>query len=79
MEENKLKSIYEEVLNNKFADISELQKLDLDSLDLANVLFQIETDLKVKVSDEEALKHKLEKVENMFKYLKSLRISDQSN
>lgn len=69
--DERIRRIFEDVLSMKINDLSELEKIEIDSLDFVNVLFQIESDFNLKISDEELKEHDLENIKNLISYVKN--------
>ena len=68
--EEKLKEIFEEVLTVKLNNYTEVAQLDIDSLDMINIFFKLESDLEIVVSNDDVNEHKLTNSENLVKFLK---------
>ena len=68
--EEKLKTVYEEILNLKLDDFSDLGKVEIDSLDFTNILFKVEEVFDISISNDDIINHKLEVAENLIQYLR---------
>ena len=69
--ESKIKTVFEEVLNIELDNISDLTKYEVDSLDFINIMFKLDTELNIKISNEEITKHELTKVDNFIQFLQA--------
>lgn len=69
--EGKIKSIIEEVLSLKLDQISDLIKHKVDSLDFINILFRLESELGIEISNEEIESNHLFEMSNFIKYLQT--------
>ena len=66
--EEKVKAIFEEVMNLELENISDLAKQEVDSLDFINIMFKLDSELNIKISNEEILAHQLTDVSNFIQY-----------
>ena len=71
--EDKIKHIFEEVLSIKINDYSELTEVDVDSLDLISIFFKLESELGIKISNDDVTEYQLTTVENLLKYLSTMK------
>ncbi len=71
MDQRALKKIYEDSLSIKLDDFSELENVEIDSLDFIDIIFKIEKDLNIKISPEEFLNFDLGKPDSLICYLKN--------
>ena len=71
--EDKIKHIFEEVLSIKIDDYSELTEVDVDSLDLISIFFKLESELGIKISNDDVTEYQLTTVENLLKYLSTMK------
>ncbi len=71
--EDKIKHIFEEVLSIKIDDYSELTEVDVDSLDLISIFFKLESELGIKISNDDVTEYQLTTVENLLKYLSTTK------
>lgn len=69
--DEKIVEVFEDVLNQKIKDLSEISQLEIDSLDFVNILFKIESDLKIKISEQEIEDNQLTAMANLVNYVKS--------
>jgi acyl carrier protein len=70
MDQGTLKKIYEDSLNVKLDDFSELENIEIDSLDFIDIIFKIEKDLNIKISPEEFTNFELENPDSLVNYLR---------
>ena len=70
MDQSVLKKIYENSLRVKLDDLSELENIEIDSLDFIDIIFNIEKNLNVKISPEEFSNFELTKPDSLTNYLK---------
>ena len=66
----KIQLIFEEVMNVKLNDYTDIVNLDVDSLDLINIFFKLESDLGIIISNEEVNEYDLTNSENLLEFLK---------
>ena len=71
--EDKIKNIFEEVLSIKIDDYSELTEVNVDSLDLISIFFKLESELGIKISNDDVTEYQLTTVENLLKYLSTMK------
>ena len=69
--EKKIQLIFEEVMNVKLNDYTDIINLDVDSLDLINIFFKLESDLDIIISNEEVNEYDLTNSENLLEFLKN--------
>jgi len=69
--EKKIQLIFEEVMNVKLNDYTDIINLDVDSLDLINIFFKLESDLDIIISNEEVNEFDLTNSENLLEFLKN--------
>ena len=69
-EDHFVQLIFEEVLNVKLNDYTDIVNLDVDSLDLINIFFKLESDLGIIISNEEVNEYDLTNSENLLEFLK---------
>ena len=70
MDQSVLKKIYESSLRVKLDDFSELENIEIDSLDFIDIIFNIEKKLNIKITPEEFLNFELAKPDSLVNYLK---------
>ena len=70
MDQSILKKIYENSLQVKLDDFSELENIEIDSLDFIDIIFNIEKKLNIKITPEEFLNFELAKPDSLVNYLK---------
>ena len=68
--EKKIQLIFEEVMNVKLNDYTDIVNLDVDSLDLINIFFKLESDLGIIISNEEVNEYDLTNSKNLLEFLK---------
>jgi acyl carrier protein len=71
VDQRALKKIYEDSLSIKLDDFSELENVEIDSLDFIDIIFKIEKDLNIKISPEEFSNFDLGKPDSLICYLKN--------
>ena len=71
--EDKIKHIFEEVLSIKIDDYSELTEVNVDSLDLISIFFKLESELGIKISNDDVTEYQLTTVQNLLKFLSTLK------
>ena len=69
MDQSILKKIYENSLRVKLDDFSELENIEIDSLDFIDIIFNIEKNLNIKITPEEFSNFELAKPDSLVKYL----------
>lgn len=69
MDQSILKKIYENSLQVKLDDFSELENIEIDSLDFIDIIFNIEKKLNIKISPEEFPNFELAKPDSLVNYL----------
>ena len=58
-------------MNVKLNDYTDIVNLDVDSLDLINIFFKLESDLGIIISNEEVNEYDLTNSENLLEFLKN--------
>lgn len=69
MDQSILKKIYENSLQVKLDDFSELENIEIDSLDFIDIIFNIEKKLNIKISPDEFSNFELAKPDSLVNYL----------
>jgi acyl carrier protein len=69
MDQSILKKIYENSLQVKLDDFSELENVEIDSLDFIDIIFNIEKKLNIKITPEEFSNFELAKPDSLVNYL----------
>ena len=69
MDQSILKKIYENSLQVKLDDFSELENIEIDSLDFIDIIFNIEKKLNIKITPKEFSNFELEKPDSLVNYL----------
>lgn len=69
--EEKIRSLIENVLNVKLTQLADLPKHAVDSLDLINILFKLESELGIKISNEDVSNNQLTDMGKLVNYLKT--------
>ena len=67
----KIKEIFEEVMSVKLDDYTEVAQIDIDSLDLINILFKLESEFGIKISNDDVEEYQLTTAENLVKFLQT--------
>jgi acyl carrier protein len=70
IDKSALKKIYENSLQVKLDDFSELKNIEIDSLDFIDIIFNIEKNLNIKITPEEFSNFELENPDSLTNYLK---------